>query len=59
VVSILAKCITAPYVLDGTLNGKNSRVYIEQIFVPTLNPSDIAAMDSVPAIGSPAFVKLV
>jgi len=44
--------ITAPYVLDGALdgavNGDIFQAYVEQILVPTLSPGDIVAMDNLP-----------
>jgi len=40
--------ITAPYVLDGALNGDIFRGYIEQILAPTLSPGDIVVMDNLP-----------
>jgi len=33
--------ITAPYVLDGAVNGDIFRAYVEQILAPTLGPGDI------------------
>lgn len=38
--------ITAPYVLDGALNGDVFRAYVEQILAPTLSPGDIVVMDN-------------
>jgi transposase len=40
--------ITAPYVLDGALNGDIFRAYVEQILAPTLSPADIVVMDNLP-----------
>jgi transposase len=40
--------ITAPYVLDGALNGDIFRGYIKQILAPTLSPGDIVVMDNLP-----------
>jgi transposase len=40
--------ITAPYVLDGAVNGDIFRGYIEQILAPTLSPGDIVVMDNLP-----------
>jgi transposase len=40
--------ITAPYVLDGAVNGDIFRAYVEQILVPTLEPGDIVVMDNLP-----------
>jgi hypothetical protein len=38
--------ITAPYVLDGAVNGDIFRAYVQQILVPTLDPGDIVVMDN-------------
>jgi transposase len=39
--------ITAPYVLDGAMNGATFRAYVEQMLAPTLSPGDIVVMDNV------------
>ena len=38
--------ITAPFVLDGPVNGSAFTIYVEQILVPTLKPGDIVVMDN-------------
>ena len=38
--------ITAPFVLDGPINGEWFTAYVEQILVPTLKPGDIVVMDN-------------
>jgi transposase len=38
--------ITAPFVLDGPINGDSFRVYIEQVLLPTLTDGDIVIMDN-------------
>ena len=38
--------ITAPCIIDGTINGETFRAYIEQFLVPTLAPGDIVIMDN-------------
>ena len=38
--------ITAPFVLDGPINGEAFLVYVEQVLVPTLKPGDIVIMDN-------------
>src|SRR3954466_6751998 len=40
--------MTAPYVLDGAVNGDIFRAYVEQILAPTLGPGDIVVMDNLP-----------
>jgi transposase len=39
-------CITAPFVLDGPINGDAFKVYVEQVLAPTLKPGDIVVMDN-------------
>lgn len=38
--------ITAPYVLDGPIDGETFRAYIEQMLAPVLEPGDIVVMDN-------------
>lgn len=38
--------ITAPYVLDGPIDGETFRAYVEQRLAPTLAPGDIVVMDN-------------
>jgi len=38
--------ITAPYVLEGAMNGAIFQAYVQQILVPTLDPGDIVVMDN-------------
>lgn len=38
--------ITAPFLLDGPINGKAFLVYVERVLVPTLNPGDVVVMDN-------------
>ena len=41
--------MTAPMVLDGPMNGAAFVAYVEQVLVPTLQPSDVVVMDNLPA----------
>ena len=41
--------MTAPWVLDGPMNGEAFLVYVQQVLVPTLRPGDIVVMDNLPA----------
>lgn len=41
--------ITAPYVLDGAVNGVIFRAYVEQVLAPTLNAGDILILDNLPS----------
>lgn len=38
--------ITAPWVLDGPINGDSFKVYVEKVLLPTLEPGDIVVMDN-------------
>ena len=38
--------ITAPWLLDGPINGDAFRLYVEKVLVPTLLPGDIVIMDN-------------
>ena len=38
--------ITAPFVLDGPINGDAFVAYVEQVLVPTLAPGDVVVMDN-------------
>jgi transposase len=39
--------VTAPFVLDGPMNGEIFRAYIEQVLAPTLKPCEIVHLDNV------------
>ncbi len=41
--------VTAPFVLDGPMDGQAFLVYIEKVLVPTLTEGDIVIMDNLPA----------
>ena len=38
--------VTAPWLLEGPINGESFRLYVESILVPTLRPGDIVILDS-------------
>ena len=38
--------ITAPFVLDGPINGDAFVAYVEQVLVPTLKPGDVVVLDN-------------
>ena len=38
--------LTAPFVLDGPINGDWFLAYVEQVLVPTLKPGDVVVMDN-------------
>lgn len=41
--------LTAPWVLDGPMNGDAFRVYVARVLGPTLRPGDIVVLDNLPA----------
>jgi transposase len=41
--------MTAPFVIDGPMNGPTFLAYVEQCLAPTLNRGDIVIMDNLPA----------
>jgi hypothetical protein len=40
--------MTAPYVIDGAMDGATFMAYVEQVLVPTLTKGDIVFMDNLP-----------
>jgi transposase len=40
--------VTAPFVLEGAMNGEMFRAYVERILAPTLKRGDIVFMDNLP-----------
>jgi DDE superfamily endonuclease len=38
--------ITAPWLIDGPINGEAFLLYVEKVLVPTLRPGDIVIMDN-------------
>lgn len=41
--------LTAPMVIDGTMNSPLFLAYLQQIFRPTLQSGDVVVMDNLPA----------
>jgi transposase len=41
--------MTAPWVLDGPMDGDAFRVYIDQVLAPTLKHGDVVVLDNLPA----------
>ena len=39
--------VTAPYVIDGAMDGASFLAYVEQVLVPTLKKRDVVFMDNV------------
>src|SRR5258706_12760067 len=37
--------ITAPWLIEGPINGETFQLYVEKVLVPTLRPGDIVIME--------------
>jgi hypothetical protein len=53
--------LTAPWVLDGPMDGDAFRTYVQHVLAPTLKRGDVVVLDNLPAhkvagIRSPAAV---
>ncbi|MDE2464267.1 MAG: IS630 family transposase [Alphaproteobacteria bacterium] len=51
--------MTAPFVLDGPIDGESFRAYVEQLLVPTLEPGDIVIMDNLGSHKSAEVSKMI
>ena len=51
--------ITAPFVLDGPINGESFLAYVEQVLAPTLKHGDIVVMDNLGSHKSAAINKAI
>ncbi len=51
--------IDAPCVLDGPINGRSFRAYVEQVLLPTLKPGDIVIMDNLGSHKSQAIRRIL
>jgi transposase len=49
VAGLRCDAVTAPFVVDGPMNGEIFLAYLEQGLLPTLVPGDIVVMDNLPA----------
>jgi transposase len=38
--------VTAPWLIDGPINGATFQLYVEKVLAPTLHPGDIVIMDN-------------
>jgi transposase len=47
VAALRVDSVTAPYVIDGAMDGRSFLSYVEQVLVPTLRMRDIVFMDNV------------
>jgi transposase len=51
--------ITAPFVLDGPINGKCFLAYVKEVLAPTLSPGDIVLIDNLASHKSPKIRKAI
>ena len=51
--------ITAPFVLDGPINGEAFVAYVEHVLAPTLTPGDIVVMDNLGSHKSSKVRRLI
>ena len=49
--------LTAPYVIDGAMDGPSFLAYVEQMLAPTLRKGDIVFMDNLRPTRSTAFAR--
>jgi transposase len=38
--------LTAPWLIDGPINGETFRLYVNEVLIPTLRPGDIVVLDN-------------
>jgi DDE superfamily endonuclease len=43
--------LTAPFVIDGPINGEWFRTYVEKVLAPTLRPGDVVVLDNLSSQG--------
>ena len=51
--------ITAPWVVDGPINGEIFRTYVVEVLVPTLSHGDIVILDNLGSHKAPAIRKAI
>src|ERR1700674_5869202 len=51
--------ITAPWLIDGPINGETFQLYVEKVLVPTLRPGDIVVMDNLGSHKGKAIRQLI
>ena len=51
--------VEAPWLIDGPINGERFRLYVEQVLVPTLRPTDIVIMDNLGSHKSKAVRRAI
>ena len=51
--------VTAPWLIDGPINGECFLLYVEEVLVPTLRPGDIVIMDNLGSHKSSAVRRAI
>ena len=51
--------ITAPWVIDGPINGEIFQTYVNEVLVPTLRPNDIVVLDNLGSHKAPAIRRAI
>jgi putative transposase len=51
--------ITAPWLIDGPINGERFRLYVQTVLVPSLKPGDIVMMDNLGSHKSKAVRRTI
>lgn len=46
VAALRADRVSAPWIIDGPINGERFLIYVEKVLVPELKPGDIVVMDN-------------
>jgi transposase len=59
IAALRCDAITAPFVLDGPINGESFLAYVEQVLAPTLKPGDIVVMDNLGSHKGAAINKAI
>ena len=54
VAALRADRVSAPFILDGPINGERFRIYVEKVLVPELKAGDVVIMDM---CGRPRWCK--
>ncbi|CAO4193914.1 hypothetical protein LFADAHJC_LOCUS2263 [Methylorubrum extorquens] len=49
--------ITAPWLLDGAMNGQAFRTYVADVLAPTLKAGDTVVFDNLPAHAAPSSAR--
>ena len=51
--------LTAPWLIEGPIDGQSFAIYVERVLLPTLQPGDIVIMDNLGSHRGPAVRRLI